>query len=271
MQTASENPSSAGPDAPLFQERAICYIDLLGFSNAVVSGARSQDQINQLAELLLDAERLVSRYEPAELTFQSLSDSIFISTVSDSAENIKNLVICCQDLYTFFIERGFLARGGIASGPCMISNSIVLGEPVVRAVKLEEQVADYPRIVINKRTMDILKDSDAGEFIEANLVRGEDGPYWINPFVPLFDFALQSDERFKANRGEISDVVFDERQKFIDEINHITDFISKSMYSLQESRRVFSLYYWIFKFYRSRLKVVSERIGSEIRLPEFTA
>lgn len=261
--------TSAETTSPAFEERAICYIDLLGFSNAVLSGAKNQERIDQLARLLLEAEILVKGYEEAELTFQSLSDSIFISTTSDSAENVKNLVTCCQDLFTFFLEKGFLARGGIASGPCMISNSIVLGEPVVRAVKLEEQVADYPRIVISKRTLDILKRAESSDFVETNLIRGEDGPYWINPFVPLFDFALQSDELCKQKKQSATDADFEYRRRFIDEINQITEFISESLYSLQESRRAFSFYFWIFKFYRSRLTVVSEKIGSDIHLPEF--
>lgn len=253
---------------PKFQDRAICYIDLLGFSGAVMAGAKN-DKIDALAKLLIDAEDLVSRYVQSELRFQSLSDSIFISTVNSSAENIMSLISCCQDLYTFFIEKGFLVRGGIACGPCMVSNSIVLGEPVVRAVKIEQQVADYPRIVINKMTMDILKNQCHSEFIERNLVRGEDGPYWINPFVPLFDLALQADAQYKSQINDPNPEIFEERKKFIEEINNITNFISGKMYSLQESKRAFSFYYWLFKFYKSNLEIVSKNIGNEVKPIDF--
>lgn len=255
------------PMSDLFEERSVCYIDLLGFSGAVLSRSKSSGQINELADLLMDAEKLVKKYEESELTFQSLSDSIFISTKNSSINNLHNLINCCQDLFVFFALRGFLARGGIASGPCLISNSIVLGEPVVRAVKLEEQVADFPRVVLSRNTMDILIAGGSESFIEEHIVRGDDGPFWIDPFVLLFQLADKTDAAWKEATGSRKERLFSSRERRISQVNSITDFISENLYTLQENRRSYSFYKWIFDYYREKLQILAAKVGSDIRNP----
>ena len=253
-----------------FTERTICYMDLLGFSDAVVLKSKDGSKINELALLLRDAEKLVGTYEGAELTFQSLSDSIFISTTNESIDNIRSLITCCQDIFTFFLTRGFLARGGVASGWCLVSSSIVLGEPVVRAVKLEQQVAEFPRIVVGKSTIDLLRSEDSGNFIAENIVRGVDGPFWIDPFVPMFDFIRQTDLSWK-NCEEVDRAKLQaERLKLIEEANLIARFISENLYSMQENKRVFSFHYWMYVKYRESANKLLSSVGSDLVVPDFS-
>ena len=217
-----------------------------------------------------EAEQLVRTYDGAELTFQSLSDSIFISTTNDSMDNIHSLITCCQDIFTFFLVKGFLARGGIASGLCLVSNSIVLGEPVVRAVKLEQQVAEFPRIVVGKSTVDLLKKGGSSEFVLKNIVRSADGPFWVDPFVLMFDFIRQADSRWKTCEDAERGLLFEQRSKLIDEANLISRFISDNLYSMQENKRVFSFHYWMYSKYKESVSELLSSVGSDLLVPEFS-
>lgn len=269
MRPASEHSSQNGTIG--FVDRTVCYMDLLGFSDAVILKSKDRSKINELADLLIKTEEIVKGYEGADLTFQSLSDSIFISTKNDSVENVHTLITCCQDLFIFFIKMGFLARGGMASGPCLISHSIVLGEPVVRAVKLEEQVAEFPRIVVGRSTIDLLRKNGLDSFVERHVVRGTDGPYWIDPFAAHFDLLLQADESWKTCSEEDKQSTFDLRRALIDDANTISEFISENLYSMQENKRVFSFHYWIYSRYKETVGSVRASIGSDLVVPDFRA
>ena len=267
MSQTGSNPSAA-PSGDGFVDRTVCYIDLLGFSNAVILKSKSGVEIQELAALLLEVEELVVGYQNASLTFQTLSDSIFISAKNDSIHNITTLIHCCQDLYRFFLIRGFLVRGGVSSGQCMLSQRIVLGEPVVRAVKLESQVAEFPRIVLGRRTVDVLHGGGVSDFVKKNVVRSDDGPYWIDPFVNFLDLLVQSDTAWK--QGSKSQRVSQRRSDFIKQANSISDFLMSNMYELQEDRKSFSYYYWLFKEYRKRLQEVQSHVGSDLKVPTMT-
>lgn len=248
-----------------FHERTVCYIDLLGFSSAVLGSGRGNEEI---ANVLIEAEELVQTYNSAELTFQSLSNSIFISTINSDIKNALNLVSCSQELFTFFLTKGFLPRGAIDTGNCLVSNSIILGEPVVRAVKLEENVSNYPRIILSKRSVELLLDAGQGAFIDENVIQGEDGPFWINPFVQLIDFTLQADSAWKSSDLDREEA-FNQRGKFLEEINSISEFISSSLFESQENRRVFEFYFWLYHFFNKSFKGLANDIGNDVKLPRF--
>ncbi len=255
------------------EDRTVCYIDLMGFSAAVSARSKEPNGLSEITALLRKAEALVKGYSDADLRFQSLSDSIFISTVNRSPDNVLSLLTCAQDLFIFFLTEGFLARGGIASGPCVFTESIVLGEPVVRAVKLESQIAEYPRIVLSKGTMDTLSSHPSQSYIKKHIERSEDGPYWVNPFSLLFELLIDADSHWKeeAVKGESGGERYNSRGELIKKVNLISEFISTNLYSLQEDRKSYSYHFWISKQYRRKLCEAALVVGTELKNPQFSA
>ncbi len=256
----------AKKDALEFENRTVCYIDLLGFSEYVLKRSGDSEKISGLAELLRDVNEKVSDYQGAGLTFQTLSDSIFISTPDCKVQSVQILIACCQDIFIQFLHHGFLARGGISSGNCYVSNSIVIGEPVVKAVKLEQTVAEYPRIVLGKNTVDILN-SSPDDFFRQHVVQAEDGPFFIDPFSPLIDVLKQAHQSWKSSKGEKRNQLLVDRSENIETLNAISELLSQKLYDTQENRRVFSFYFWIYNYFRKRMLHIAPMIGDELHVP----
>ena len=256
-----------------FVNRTVCYMDLMGFGNYVVSNASKAGEMDRVATLLLEVKNYVKGYKQAGLEFQTLSDSIFIATRDESSDGLQTLITCCQDLFIMFLLGGFLSRGGVSTGPCLITNEIILGEPVVRAVRLEESVAEYPRVILASRTVALLRRCADPEFFKSRISRRFDGPYFINPFSSLIDiieqchedWALARDRRDSQTAGEL----LIQRDANLKKVHEISKFISRCLEELQEDKKQFGYYYWFFQFYTEQLSRIKTKIGTEVNLPEF--
>jgi len=72
---------------------------------------------------------------------------------------------------------GWLLRGGISIGKLFIDDVMVWGEALLKSYYLEDKVANYPRIIIDKRVIgEINKDSQLIEYIRKDF----DGLYFLN-------------------------------------------------------------------------------------------
>jgi hypothetical protein len=254
-----------------FQERIVCYIDLLGFGSAISKVSRNKDELTRILNLLKECQDKIKLQQSRNLEFQFLSDSIFFATKNIDAHSITSAVSCCQDISMFFAMNGFMVRGGMASGLCHISSSIILGEPVVKAVKIEEKISEFPRIVVARSTMDIIRKSIISDAITPNILRGVDGPFWIDPFKPLFDFAEKFDKDWKGKSISISEkeVAYKNRNDCISKINQITKFVETNIQEFQEDRKVFANYRWMYDYLTVNTSRLSAIVGNEIEMPKF--
>ena len=61
---------------------------------------------------------------------------------------------------------GWLLRGGISIGQLFIDDAMVWGEALLKSYYLEDKIANYPRIIIEKKVVNEIKqDSQLCEFI----------------------------------------------------------------------------------------------------------
>lgn len=143
------------------QSHIIAYVDLLGFSNSVMS---DEFRPGHLAgrKLKLDAMRnLVAEYIHAETKYGVnltwMSDSLIlsiplISTNQDIVDDaLSKISIAAGIFQCVFATEDYFVRGGIAVGPMVLSDieQEPFGTGLIRAVELEKQVANTPRIVVS--------------------------------------------------------------------------------------------------------------------------
>lgn len=147
-----------------FEERAVAFIDILGFSQLVEevsSGRESALALNELVTLLdqaipfLDAG--VSSQVPQILIPQHLqiSDSIILSaplrTTLSGWENYSGLEIVVMrtiQLTQMLLKAGYLIRGGISVGKVWHAPANIIGPAYQEAYKLET-TTKAPRIVLS--------------------------------------------------------------------------------------------------------------------------
>lgn len=252
-------------------ERVVCYLDVMGFSQSVQKSSSSREQLEGLVSILEEVQSTVLEgYSGTKLVFQNLSDSIFVATQSTNSEEIEHLILCIQDITILLMGRGYLVRGGFSSGLCSVSPNIVVGESVVHAVKLEEQVAQFPRIVVSGKTYNSIKDTVVAA---RNIERSEDGIYWVNPFSILTRPVLELHNNWieaKKNNEELANNLQIQRDELISKINKINTFICQNLIEITENERLFRKYFWIFNVAKKSISECKAVIGSEIHDMDFT-
>ena len=185
--------------APPYDDRVVAFVDILGFRNLVLS-LRDNPLILSKVYRVLDRIKDVERSRQhshsmvTELEVSVFSDSIAISSPSQD-EKAFSLCWTCGYLQASLLYLGILSRGGIAIGPTIHTDGILVGEGLISAYDLEQGVAHFPRIVLSKaafekhqryfrpfsavdgdgvRFLDLFKFDDAVEGIESLAGEGYD-------------------------------------------------------------------------------------------------
>ena len=166
---------------PVYVERIVAFIDILGFRNLVQQiGAdpmlhrKLQGALSRIKHCKLSS--VADNTAQSDLEVSVFSDSVVISGTMDNFHGVCWTVIHLQcDLLAF----GVLARGGISKGRTVHRDDILYGEGILAAYDLESKAAVYPRIVIDPKLVDDITPRYRSTFLD----KDQDGLWFINPFT----------------------------------------------------------------------------------------
>lgn len=163
---------------------AIAYLDLLG-TTAKINSEHDFVHLNELYSIYdlavqLSENERISNTRYKEIRTKIFSDNIVIaiplrSTPKNKAEDIR----CLLDFVSLFqnnavIHHSWLIRGGITIGELFMDKLMIWGKGLIRAYKLESELAFYPRIILDQEIIAsiyaydnnyILEDSDGFWFL----------------------------------------------------------------------------------------------------------
>ncbi len=205
-----------------FEQRVVAYIDVLGLSQPLMQAdssrryaeavdailgpiVRDKDEpwlvlphVRTGEEIEIDLALPVTR--GARVT--TISDAILLSVPlgvrAKPAERLRRIFSCLRAVYGVqqsLLALGLRTRGGVAIGGLIHKSHLVVGEGLVRAYKLESELAIYPRVVIDRSIIRLLIDGPMPNMVLfrnrlAHLVRQDaDGAYFIDylsvdPVIP---------------------------------------------------------------------------------------
>jgi hypothetical protein len=150
-----------------FEQRAVAFIDVLGFKSVVehaTQGSKKLEELEQLIELLSTAvpslDGSVNASVPTELIPKHIyiSDSIILSAplTSEKMTNYNGLTILVMraiQLTHILLTKGYLIRGGISVGEVWHTESNIVGAAYQEAYSIESQ-AIVPRVKLSSAAMD---------------------------------------------------------------------------------------------------------------------
>lgn len=147
----------------VFEERAVAFIDVLGFKS-VVENLDSKNFLEELVATLEEAvpglDSMVDSNVPRELIPKhiSISDSIILSAplTSDNMDSycgLSILVMRVIQLTHMFLAKGYLIRGGISIGSVWHTDSNIVG-PAYQNAYLIETKTGSPRIELDAKAKD---------------------------------------------------------------------------------------------------------------------
>tara|TARA_R110000803_G_scaffold33704_1_gene73739 strand:+ start:56 stop:919 length:864 start_codon:yes stop_codon:yes gene_type:complete len=166
------------------EKRALAFIDILGFSNIVYS---SPDKVMKIISIVKGYSRDIrskknDEYDDQRLlpaifggsgadiyamiktsSYKLLNDSDFqITYFSDSIvasckpEYIESLITIVSNIVNALLEVPCLCRGGIAIDDAYHDRGDIVGIAMIRAYKIESEIANYPRVVLENSVANII-------------------------------------------------------------------------------------------------------------------
>jgi hypothetical protein len=178
----------------VYSERYVAFIDILGFSEHVRKSANAPSEAKKILAIMDNQLRRWS--EPAfrrtheqlgqDFHHQSFSDCIVLSEAA-TPKGLHYLLFLATQTALDVLANGFLLRGGIAKGLLHHSKNAVFGPAFLAAYALEQNVAKYPRIVLDQATHQDFESNplDAkwtDKFMRPNLAFADDGPVYVDIF-----------------------------------------------------------------------------------------
>jgi hypothetical protein len=134
-----------------YEIRYCAYVDILGFSQ-LIADIPSNAELFRIVRMLLEIvqrppEPDLSTYERAELRGQSISDAVCLSA-SLSARSLTNLLYMIGRIALRLLSVGYFVRGAVVKGRLFHDEKMIFGEALIRAYKLESEVARMPLIIL---------------------------------------------------------------------------------------------------------------------------
>lgn len=158
----------------------IAYLDILGATEYMKNDSeqflKDLKNIYETANMDITFANVVHK---KDIFIKIFSDNILIAVKTSKHDinrtnkitTVANLV---GNIYDNALEYGYLIRGGITEGKFYRDKLFVYGKALVDAVKIEEKIAIYPRIIVQD---DLI--SEIPQFV----ILDNDGKYYLHSFI----------------------------------------------------------------------------------------
>jgi hypothetical protein len=195
-----------------YQDRYVALIDILGFEDLIDRTigtppvVKLEDIISALdvpSEVQLEGIVLgrIGDLSSASHTLTTFSDCIAIST-EGSEKGLMNLLLHVRAIAFRMLRLGYLVRGGIAKGNLYHHEGKIVGPALIKAYKLENKKAVYPRIIIEPAiTKEALEAAPPIDKIFKRLVRATDDEYFMVHSLWAIEMAAESENGFIGKWG----------------------------------------------------------------------
>lgn len=144
-----------------FDNYIIAYLDFLGFTEKMKEN-NSYDSL-QILKYLLKGTRKVANHisninKIEEFDIKIFSDNIVIAQKVEQRK-LRNQIISIVNLvgsvqFHALMYFGFFIRGGITIGELSIDSTVVWGTGLIDAYNIENNLANYPRIILSQRLLE---------------------------------------------------------------------------------------------------------------------
>lgn len=134
-----------------YDNRVVLFLDILGWRSHIAASVDDRALRQRLAEIAELLESVSGDYYRGHRedgrAIAQFSDSLVLS-LNWSTYSIRAILRYTRFLCRALLERGFVARGGIADGLLHHRGPILFGPALVEAYDLEQRVARVPRVVL---------------------------------------------------------------------------------------------------------------------------
>jgi hypothetical protein len=146
------------------KERYIAFIDLLGMKNAIYNDTRNEhlNNLHTIYKSWLRAKHNCCEFE--DIKIKIFSDNIAVVAERNNLEELLQYIAWMAE---HFLQCGYKVRGGIVKGEVYADDVLIWGKGLVEAYRLENEVAKYPRVIIDRNIIFDISEHTRDKIIEA--------------------------------------------------------------------------------------------------------
>lgn len=220
-----------------YEERIVAFVDILGFSDMISRSENNVEIYEKINQALKTIQNVKKQSENTSAKVTTFSDNIVVSYPADGKDSLYYILIDLIHLQLELLQLGVLVRGGIAKGKVRHTKEMVFGPAMVAAYELESKYAVYPRIIVEKETVDWEKDNYRKQLYGAD--------YDISDLDSLI------------KRDEYNDIYYIDILKQKQELDYFEDYISL-LYTIKnviitglkvKSKEVKMKYIWLKNYF----------------------
>lgn len=173
-----------------YEDRILLFLDILGFKELINSSIKNSTEeftVTQSIIKLINEIETVSKtgnkFSSKEVT--QFSDTIVISFLLTDDKELHNCFYNINRILAIMLKSGFIFRGSITIGKLYHKDNLIFGPALVEAYNLELNSAIFPRVIINKQCIEIMKKQYTNNYKHK---------YRINTFDTNLYFLLKHDQ-----------------------------------------------------------------------------
>lgn len=158
----------------------VAYLDILGASKYMQDNSEQfLNDLNAIYENAMNDVIFTNVLSKKDIAIKIFSDNILIAVKTtkqdtDRQSKLVKIVNLVGNLYCNALHLGYLVRGSITEGKFYRNKTFVYGKALVEAVKLEEKIAIYPRVIIQDNLVSL---------IPRYITQDNDRKYYLNSFL----------------------------------------------------------------------------------------
>ena len=210
-------------------EYIVAYIDLLGVTSKIKDADAQNLSMNILHNLYTHTIGIMKEIAIdglRDVEFKIFSDNIIIAKkLSKTTEERQNDIKCLL-MYAAHLQElaasdaaGWMLRGGITIGQLYIDDIVVWGQALLKSYSLENNVAIYPRVIIDNDIVSQIKGTSNEEYLRKDF----DNLYFLNYLHNCHFCGRFLEKGFEIMKKDIGTKINDEKmyQKFCWHMNFI--------------------------------------------------
>lgn len=150
------------PDNPRMLNSAVCFIDILGFSNMINEACKSNTGNDLLLNIYNSINNSIQYIKPSSHgvgNIKIFTDNIVIGIpiYQDGESELGQILSGFSSYQLSLALDGFFVRGGITVGDYYSNKYISYGPSLIEAHNLENCLADTPRIVLSDSAKQLVR------------------------------------------------------------------------------------------------------------------
>jgi hypothetical protein len=172
-----------------YRTKYVVFLDLLGFSALVDRIGQDVLERHRLVESLKLVRDTLCENPAIDFRFTYFSDCIVISA-EHSPHALWQIFQSVQVLTVNLLQYDILVRGGMTVGATHHSDDFVFGTAMTEAYRLENKVAQGPRVLLSQQVID---EVDAlGPSFKQWLREDEDGRFFIHTLMSYSEYTKEA-------------------------------------------------------------------------------